>query len=347
MRTPRISFKKGYLRSMVMVILSMILPLAVHEPSPAICEIRSSLSIGTDRIGSLFNSLGNGYAKVISQYSKIAVIVRPFSGPDAWQPSQDQGELELGSIAAPVAWYSYNAAGPPYSTTGPVKNVRLLLCVPESSLIGAVVRKGSDVKTIRDLKGKRVPYVVGHAGTQNNIRAALMTEGLDWDDVIKVPVPGVVDIMRAFGDGRADMGWAPVGQPALRELDVKLGGVRFLPVKGDPKSLEILRSILGPANYVAKAKKNSSPGILEDTLLISYDSYLTAWAGLDDETTTLIVSTLWNRTEDLRQIHPGFKSFTNEAAVTTRPMIPYHPAAIRFYKEKGIWKDEANTVVNK
>jgi hypothetical protein len=343
MRKACIFFNRDLWQMLTIMGFCIVVFWAVSLPSSAMGQVKSQLSIATDRIGSLYNSLGNGYSKVISQYSKMTVVVRPFTGPDSWIPSLDRGEIELGSVASSVIWYPYNAVGPPYST--PVTNFALLRSVKEAVFLGFVVTQKSGIKSIKDLKGKRVPAGLGgHVQTLRALTAGLRAGGLDWGDVVQVPVTDTVDLVRAFGDGRTDVAWAPVGQPAIREMDIKMGGVRYLPFGRDAETLAIIRRNLFPGIVIGVANKNLGPGVIEETPLMTYDSYLIAWAGLNDETVTTIISTLWDHTEELFSVHPGFKGFTRDAAVTSLPVIPYHPAAVRFYKEKGVWKEEANTI---
>jgi len=78
--------------------------------------------------------------------------------------------------------------------------------------------------------------------------------------------------------------------------------------------------------------------------MLTYDSYLIANAKVRDGAVRTILTTLWEHEKDLTVIHPGLKGFVNSAAVTEFPVIPYHPEAIRFYKEKGVWTPKAETV---
>ena len=127
MKTQDVFYKGRAWHWLTMLIIFVIVLWGAYAPSLAIGEVKTRLSMGTDKIGSLFNALGNGYAKVISQYSKITVVVRPFTGADAWLPALDKGEIELGSISSGLTWYPYNAIGTPYST--PLRNLRLLRSV--------------------------------------------------------------------------------------------------------------------------------------------------------------------------------------------------------------------------
>jgi TRAP transporter TAXI family solute receptor len=327
------------------LMLSVMLPLGVSAPSPAVAEVRPKVSIGTDAVGSLLNIIGSGISKVVTEHTKTMMVVRAFSGPDAWLPVLDRGELELGVLTAGTAWIPYNAIEEPY--TKPLTNLRLLRSMTALSSYSFVVAKDSNIKAVKDLKGKRVPYFQGRAAVRNNVLVGLMTAGLGWDDVVKVPFTTAIAATEAFGQGRIDTVWATVGQPSVREVDTTMK-VRYLAIQTDRESYEKIAhsANANPVQYVVIAKKGVAPGILEDTPVITSDSYLIAGASLDDETVTSIVRCLWDKTEDLFPIHPGYStSFAREAAVTTRPTIPYHPAAIRFYKEKGVWKEEAGRLI--
>src|SRR3546814_607529 len=172
----------------------------------------------------------------------------------------------------------------------------------------------------------------------NSLTAALAIGGLTWDDVTPVPVVGANDGISALTAGRLDASWASVGQPAVREADAKMG-VRYVPLKQTPEAVAIVREKVFPGAQIAIAPKDAAPGIEQDTPALSYDAYLVANKDLGDETVKKILQVLWDRTEELRPIHRALNGFVHEAAVTDAPVAPYHPAAVEFYKEKGVWTD--------
>jgi hypothetical protein len=81
--------------------------------------------------------------------------------------------------------------------------------------------------------------------------------------------------------------------------------------------------------------------------VIAYDLYLIAGKSVSDDMVEAAVKAIWDGVDKLAPIHPIFKEWTRERAVTAEMTIPYHPAAVRFYKERGAWKPEHETIQQK
>ena len=108
-----------------------------------------------------------------------------------------------------------------------------------------------------------------------------------------------------------------------------------------PDALAIYREAAFPGARIGVAKKDAAPGIDAPTRLLSYDSYIVANKDVPDAVITKLLEGLWKGTDDLIKVHPSMRGYTHESAVTDAPVIPYHPAAIAFYKKEGLWDAEA------
>jgi TRAP-type uncharacterized transport system substrate-binding protein len=80
--------------------------------------------------------------------------------------------------------------------------------------------------------------------------------------------------------------------------------------------------------------------VVEDTCAIAYDIYFATHKSAPDPFVNAILKAIWDNEQKLKPIHPGFREWTNERAVAPDVTIPYHPGAIKFYQEKGVWKKE-------
>src|SRR4030042_4255024 len=92
----------------------------------------------------------------------------------------------------------------------------------------AVTRGDTGIKTLADLKGKKLPWI---PGSVFNIfhEGMLAFANLTWDDVKKVQVTGFGAMLRALVDGKIDEAMAAVTSPPLYELQASPHGVGFIP----------------------------------------------------------------------------------------------------------------------
>jgi TRAP transporter TAXI family solute receptor len=215
-------------------------------------------------------------------------------------------------------------------------NVRLVM--RGSPLTGSlVVRKDSPIKSIHEVKGKRVTgEYPAHLAVWYTTFASLANGGLSWNDVKVVPVPAVNDGIDALVQGRADVSNHAVGAAKMREAD-SMVGVRHLSLDCSPVGEERIKKAI-PGYYLILLKAGSATGILGDTCVYAYDLYFVTHKALPDAVVRAALKALWENTEKLPPLHPSFKNWTRERGVTADATIPYHPAAVQFYKELGLWK---------
>ena len=299
-----------------------------------------SLALATDAAGTTVNTIGSGIAKIITQGTGINVAVRPYAGPDAWLPILANNEIHLGAVSSFTAWESYaqrGASGAPV-----VRNMRLIQAGSGSLYVGYLVLARSGIKTVSELKGKRVSSAFGgHSAVIRSITSTLAPVGLTWKEVVPVPVVGIVNGIDALVSGRLDATWAALGQPQVREAHAKVG-IRYLPLENSPKALELLRDLAFPGAQIVNVPANAAPGIEGVTPMMTYDSYLVSTDQLPADTVRKILAALWDRNAELIAAHRNLAGFTRDKAVTSVPVVPYHPAAVAFFKEKGAWTDVAD-----
>jgi len=291
-----------------------------------------SLILATDQPGTTFNTIGSGIALTVNKYSGLNLIVRPYSGPAAWAPLVDSGEVMFGALSANSAFQAFNG-----TETPPCKNLRLVRAGGTNLMLGFVVRRDSPIKTFSDLKGKRISSDFGgHLSIRNSLLASLKIAGYDWGDVIAVPVTGANGGLDALLADRLDATWASVGQPRAREVDAQIG-IRYLSVPNTPEAGQKYQELVFAGARIKEAQPGAAPGIATPTRLLTYDAYLVTGKDTPDDVINQVLQTLWLGTHDLSLIHPSLKEFNRESSVTDTPVLPYHPAAVNFFKATGGW----------
>jgi len=323
----------------ILIILAIPLFLFSSIGSPHAAEPVKSVSIGTHPKGSLFNIIGSGFAKVISLHTSISASDRPFTGIITWLPLLNKGEIGLGIVGSPDLHWAYNGVKP-YAE---MKNLRIIGS-GNGLVLGFMTRKDSGIKTIADLKGKRVGIDAGSLGTKSNQEAILRAAGLDFEkDIKKIPVAGVVMSIEAFMQGRADTAWASVGMGKVKEASAKVGGVYWLPVIGsadDPEKEKLEEKLFVNVKFF---KAGSAPEMNNDTWLLDLPINLATHKAMSEDVVYKITKVIWEKENELVPIHPVFRNWT-KAMVSEKATVPYHPGAIRYYKEIGEWSDTMDAV---
>jgi len=302
-------------------------------PSTAPAQVPGSASLATHAVGSLYNAIGTGIATVVSRHTPMTVRVQPFAGPPAWLPSMDKGDTDMGVLTSADAVTSYKGINP-YKR--PFKNTRILL-VGGAIQLSFYVRKDSPIQTIADLRGKRVPTdFPGIPIVKLSSTAGLASAGLSYKDVIQVPVSDLQAANQAFMEGRTDTNWLGLRSPLVEEANARVGGVKWISVIDTPEGAEKMASVY-PGSYPATAKAGSATGLVKDTAMLTNDIYLVGTKDLSEDGAYAIVKALWDNTKELAAAYAALASWRQDRMVSTKAFIPYHPGAIKFYKEKGIW----------
>jgi TRAP transporter TAXI family solute receptor len=304
-----------------------------------------TVSIATHPKGALLNLIGGGFAKVITAHLPIQASDRPFTGYTAWIPLLNAGELDMGITTSPESDTAYYAKGP-YKQA--MKNLRIISS-GSGVVLSYVVRSDSGIKTMAELKGKRVSIDKASFVTNVENKTVLMAVGLDPDkDVTPVLVAGVAELMYSVMDGRSDAGWGSVGSSQVKEVAGRVGGLRWLSVAGSPDdaAAKLIKEKVAGARIVF-VRAGANPDVQNDAWLLDTPIYLATHKDFSDEAAYQITKTIWQNQNELGAIHPKLKQWTTKVMVSPDAVLPYHPGAIRFFKEAGAWSAALDQVQNK
>ncbi|MGH7263660.1 MAG: TAXI family TRAP transporter solute-binding subunit [Candidatus Rokuibacteriota bacterium] len=296
-----------------------------------------TVAISTLPPGAINHVQASAVAKVVQEKSDLQMRVITFNSPAAiiGAPQNKQAEFaytsneEAGSAANGTDDYEGKA----------MKDLRVAFTVFPFR-VGIIVRNNSDIKTVADLRGKRM--ATEWSGFRQGIPlfdAMLATAGLGLKDANPVPT---TDLLRAADDfkaGKSDAFIFAVGGPKVSEIHASIqGGVRFLSFDDTPAALKGMQAVRKEYGIVQVQPQPHWPGIIGPTNLMEYYIVLLTSKDVPDDLVYKVVRTVSGNKPALVAGHPSFNAFTPGGMAVEHERLQYHPGAITFFKEAGIWK---------
>jgi TRAP transporter TAXI family solute receptor len=160
--------------------------------------------------------------------------------------------------------------------------------------------------------------------------------GLDKDKDMKRERLGVAESVNALKDRKIDAFFWVGGIPTAAVTD--LGATPGVKIKLVDHSdvVEKMNAKYGKLYSAGVIKAGSYPGQDKDNKIADVWNILVTGSRMSDDDAYNIVKTLVERKADLVAVHKEAESFSLENQVQERSPIPFHPGALRYFKEKGV-----------
>jgi hypothetical protein len=286
-------------------------------------------AIGTNPAGTGAHAIAASLAAIGSKATPISVRVQPYNGPNAWMPLLHNGEIEFGIMNILDARMAMTGTG---DYQKPFPSVRVVSGGVFPFTVGIIVRDKSDIKQFTDLKGKRVAWDYGgHAINQTWVEVMLEASGMKPTDVGQVRVSNLNDGVRGVAEGKVDASITGIGIAVVEEANAS-EPIRFLSLPNTDAAKAVL------ARYGASVvKQPPATGVKGDTNVIGYPLHLVGSTKVSEKSVYTLVKAWWENMAELQTKHPLFKQWTKETQALTNFTVPYHPGAIKFYQEMGVW----------
>jgi TRAP transporter TAXI family solute receptor len=274
--------------------------------------------------GTLNHTTASAISKVLKEKGGMNMLVQPTAGDQVINPMVGRGEVEIGITNIMEATDAYE---------GQFKDMRIIAAV-HALRTPLFVKKDSGMFKVADLKGKRVS--LGYSAMRNidkTIRAQLAYGGLTENDVKPVLVPNVVRSADEFIAGNADMFSFAFGGPKVKEADASVGGIRALEI--DESKTPQAKKIM-PWGYLTQVGPGPIfTGVDKPMKVYSFDNVLIASAKVPEDFVYKILNLMVTDKDELVAVQPVLREFT-PAFAYKKYGVPYHPGALKFFKEKNI-----------
>lgn len=298
---------------------------------------RQFISIGTAPIGGAFHPVGNAIADVIARNIKDKNWEVTAEGTKGTQQNirllvSEERTIEFALANAAISYFAVQGEGA-WKTEHPIRSVMTL--APNVGLF--VTPKSSGIKSITDLKGKRVVVGPAGAGFEYFLAPILAEHGLTYQDF--TPVNGTysnaVEYLSDGSSAAAFMGGA-IPTPAVTQASAGQD-IIFIPLdESAKKTLFEKYPFFNPITIPTEEYKKVLTEPFE-TMNVGSMHLITS-ENADEDMVYHFTKTLYTHGADVAKAHGAGKAI-NEKNAARDVGTPFHPGAIRFYKEIGIWQE--------
>ncbi len=288
--------------------------------------------IGTGGTGGTYYPIGGLIGNAISS-DKLNASAVATNGSVANVNGIVGGSMESGFSQADVATWAYTGTGI-YEGKPKVEELRAIANLyPES--VHVVVKKGLNIKSLADLKGKRVSLDEPGSGTLVNAKAILAAYGVTEKD-IKPEYLKPAQSAEKMKDGSVDCFFSTTGYPqgAISEL-ATTSGVELVPIDGAGRDKILAAYKFFALDKIPDGAYKDVKGV--DTIAVGAQWVTTA--KMDADLVYEVTKGMWSdkARAALDSGHAKGKSIVRATALAGLG-IPLHPGAERFYKEAGLLK---------
>ncbi|HEX4763871.1 MAG TPA: TAXI family TRAP transporter solute-binding subunit [Usitatibacter sp.] len=294
---------------------------------------KARISIGTGGTGGVYYPLGGGLAAILSKYVPgIDATAEVTAGSIANLQLIDGGKSELGFTMADAAWDAYNGLDKFSGKKIPLRT----LAVFYPNRMHVVTVEGTGITRFADLKGKRVSTGAPVSGTEVMSMRLLEAYGLDPNKDVTRERLSVAESVNALKDGKIDalMWVGGVPTPSITDLAATPGKKIRLIDHGD--GAENMRKKYGPIYVKNKILANAYPGDDRDTTNVDVWNLLVVPEKADEQLVYNIVKTLFEKKEELVRVHKDAQFLSLDNQTSGASPLPFHPGAVRYFKEKGL-----------
>ncbi|MEH0164650.1 TAXI family TRAP transporter solute-binding subunit [Paucibacter sp. JuS9] len=216
--------------------------------------------------------------------------------------------------------------------TVPLKKLRAVAGI-YANYIQIVASADAGIKTLADLKGKRISVGAPKSGTELNARAVLKAAGLAYADFAKVEYLPFGESVELMKNRQLDVTLqsAGLGVASIRDL---AAAVKIVIVPIPP---EVVARVGDAAYQSAPIPANTYAGQAADVPAIAVKNFLVTHEGVAADAVYAMVKSMYDNLDTLVAAHNAAKGIRKDTALGGTP-VPLHPGAERYFREAGLIK---------
>ncbi|MBX7270223.1 TAXI family TRAP transporter solute-binding subunit [Stutzerimonas chloritidismutans] len=272
-------------------------------------------------------ALSQQYNKIDGAKTSVQATKASVENLNLLQAGRGELAFSLGDSVAD-AWNGVEDAG----FKAPLKRLRAIAGT-YNNYIQIVASEESGIKTLEDLKGKRISVGAPKSGTELNARAIFKAAGLDYKDMGRVEFLPYAESVELIKNRQLDatLQSSGLGMAAIRDL------ASTMPVTFVEIPAAVVEKIESDAYLPGVIPAGTYDGQDTDVPTVAITNILVSHEKVSDEVAYQMTKLMFDNLSSLGNAHSAAKDIKLENATKNLP-IPLHPGAERFYKEAGVLK---------
>lgn len=320
----------------VAITISTISSVSAEEP-----KLPSTMLWGTYDVGSSGYTEASAIADAFAKEYNTRVRIMPSGTSIGRLLPLKTGRTQYGWLANELFFATealYNFASQEW---GP-QDLRIIAGRP--STFGMAIAADSGIKTIADIRGRRVPRIKANPSINIKVEAMLAFAELTWDDVEVIEVASYGAALKALVNGDVDVAGSTPTASTLYELESSSRGLLWAPLPAD--NINGWKAVTSVADFFAPAIIKKGAGVTEENpaniIAVRYPM-ITVYAKTDENEVYNFIKALDKTYNTYKGATAATPAWSLHKAGKSPADAPFHPGAIRYLKEIGVWTDEDET----
>lgn len=309
--------------------IGIVFSAALSQPARASQDIL----IGGGSVTGVYYQVALHVCNLLNKYNSESYncVGRPALGSVFNIRAVERGLLDVGVAQSDRNFEAVNGQGE--FNGKPQGNLRSLFSMhPETILL--VTREDSGISKVSELRGKSVNIGNPGSGQRGNAEDVLRLHGLDSDNDIKAQGLQQQEASRALVDQKIDAFFYTVGNPAAAiEEPANSTEISIVPLNSDA-----IRDFVNERPYyvMTTIPSGTYTGVDKDVETYAVTATVVTNTGASEDMVYDLVKTIFENLSELQKAHKAFSVLTPESMLQGLT-APFHPGALRYYKEQG-WK---------
>jgi len=322
--------KKTLATGAAIIGMSMLAPLSVQA------QTTEFITIGTGGVTGVYYPTGGAICRLVNKNKKksgVRCSVESTGGSVYNINTIRAGELDMGVAQSDWQYHAYNGTGKKsFIKAGPFKELRAVFSV-HAEPVSLIARADANIKSVRDLVGKRVNIGNPGSGTEATWNVMWNAFGYTNKDLKLVAQMKSAETPQALCDNKIDAFFWLVGNPSgLNKEATTTCDANFVEVSGAPIDKLVKENSFYRYATIPGGMYRGNPN---DIKTFGVGATFVSSTRTSAKTVYAVVKGVFDNFEAFKKLHPAFKNLKESEMIKDALSAPLHAGAIKYYKERG------------